>query len=96
MWRQTSGIRTLVPGNQHTSQAAPGVLKSARVPPCLWDCALQKGRDSFLFIVVTSLNKDLSNEGFSDIFCLGLTPQPTLQLLEGPDSWDVPISPLMR
>lgn len=96
MWRQTSVIRTLVPGNPHTSQAAPGVLKSARVPPCLWDCALGRAGTHVLFIVVTSLNKDLSNEGLSDIFCLGLTPQPTLQLLEGPDSWDVPTSPLMR
>lgn len=34
-WRQTSGIRTLVPGTLHTSQAAPGVLKPARFPPLL-------------------------------------------------------------
>lgn len=45
-WRQTPEIRTLVPGNLHTPQAAQGVLKSARVPPLLLlGCALQEGRD---------------------------------------------------
>lgn len=84
---QTSGVRTLVPGNLHTSQAEPWVLTSAGVPPLLFlGCVLQEQGLLFRLLLYsqvartegTSLNKYLLNEELNEIPCLGLTPLPIL------------------